>query len=173
MNRSILIIVFIALGVLLSTFCISSGKEDSLKGAGNSTERLRNACDLMTKAEVEKISGVAIVNVVLRDRGTFTSCSFETDNWESTTGVIYYPGLKSVESSAALAEEIRKDIERDQAPFGIPEPVDGITDAAAYYASNDGYLHIIVAQKGGDRIIISAKSRTAATEMAKAALTVI
>jgi len=153
--------IFVLIAVWVAVFMISTNEV--------AAQSPTSACDLLTKSEVEKITGFAVTNVVMRDRGSFTSCSFETESWENSTGVIYFPGLKPVANSAALAAEIQKDMERDQASFTKPEPVDGIGDAAAYYASDDGYLHTLVMHKGRNRIIISAKSKKATMELAKAA----
>ena len=168
--------------ILLSFFipaCSSGEKAEPAKeevpsieqsAADKSVQKPRSACDFFTKEDVEKITGIAVINVVLQDRDVFTSCSYETDNWENTTGVIFYPGLKTPASSPSLAEELRRDIERDQAPYKTPEPVEGIADVAAYYTDNDELMHFMVLHQGSDgRIIISANTREAVTELAKMA----
>lgn len=171
MIRNIAVVIFCV--VMVMAVSCQKGADDAPKGEVHEEKAVkaaRTACDLITRAEVEKATGITVNNVVLKDRSVFTSCSFEAENWEDTIGVIYYPGLKPAESSAALAADIKGDLERDQAPYGTPEPIEGIGDAAAYYVSHDGQLHTIVAQRGGDRVIIGAKSRAAVTEMVKAAL---
>jgi len=170
--------VFFMLTFLLAS-CSTGGQEEPAKNTTQSAPKQsaakpaqlqRSACDFLTKSDWEKITGIPVLNVVSRDQGVYSSCSYETGNWEDTTGVIFYPDLNQPASSAALAEDIRKDLEKDQAPYKTPEPVEGIADAAAYYTDNDGFMHFIVAQNGRERIVVSAKSKTAATELIKTAL---
>ena len=162
MKRNNFIIAFVLITALVAA-SISLLKETA-------AQNQRSACDLLSKVDVEKITGFVVTNVVLRDRNIFSSCSYEADNWENTTGVIFYPDLNPPASSAALAEDIRKDLEKDQAPYKIPEPVNGIADAAAYYTDNDEFMHFMVAQNGRERIVVSAKSKAAVTELVKIAL---
>lgn len=178
MMRNVTVVVILTI-TLFSASCNSGEKENPVKNtpqdaaqpaAVQSAQQQRSACDFLTKAEVEKITGIPVINMVSHDRGLFTSCSFETDNWENTTGVIFYPDLNPVANSAALAEGISKDLERDQAPYKTPIPVEGIADAAAYYTDNEEFMHFLVAQNGRKRIVVSAKSQAAVTELIKAAL---
>ena len=133
-----------------------------------------NACDLVTKEVVEKSSGLRITNVTLKDRGVFTSCTYETDNWQVSVGLIYYPGVKADKDSAALAAELQKEFERDKAPYKKPEPLAGLGDAAAYYESLDGSYHaIVVLSSSGNvngRLVVSALTHTATLAVAKAVL---
>lgn len=133
-----------------------------------------DACSLVTKEVVEKYSGLKITNVSSRDRGVFTSCTFETDALFTSVGLIYYPGGKSGNNSDALAEELQKDIERDQAPYTKPKPLAGLGDAAAYYESDDGSVHVVVVLNSSGnvtgRLTVMAPAHKAALEIAKAAL---
>lgn len=134
----------------------------------------RNACDLVTKEVVEKSSGLNITKATPKDRGVFTSCTYETDNWQVSVGLIYYPGGKADKDSAALAAELQKEFERDKAPYTKPEPLAGLGDAAAYYQSVDGDYHaIVVLSSGGNasgRLVVSAHTRTATLAVTKAVL---
>lgn len=126
------------------------------------------ACDLLTTAQVEAATGVKVVNVSEKDRGTFTTCSYEADSWEDTTGVILYPGSVILGNSQALAEALRIDIERDEAPYQTPVPVNDLGEAAAYYPDSDGLMHFVVIEKAGARIVVSANSKEAAFTLAGA-----
>jgi len=126
------------------------------------------ACDLLTSAQVEAATGVKVVNVSEKDRGAFTTCSYEADSWEDTTGVILYPGSVVLGNSQALAEALRIDIERDEAPYQTPVPVNNLGEAAAYYPDTDGLMHFVVIEKAGARIIVSASSKEAAFKLAGA-----
>ena len=178
MIRNFIMAVFLVPAFLLVS-CSNEGQEKPVDKttqnaaqpvAVKSAQQQRSACDFLTKEEVEKITKIPVLKVVSLDRGVFTSCSFETDNWENTTGVIFYPSLDPVANSAVLADVIRKDLERDQAPYKTPEPVEGIADAAAYYTDNDAFMHFMVAQNGRERIIVSAKSLSSVNELVKIAL---
>jgi len=130
----------------------------------------RNACDLLGKDQVEMATGLVINNVVLKDHGVFSTCNFETDRWEDTIGLIYFPGLGTPLSAKSLAEQVRQDLERDGMDYANLEEDSSIGDAAVCYQTDDGKLFTIVAHRGGHRVIISAGSREAASTMARAAL---
>ena len=133
-----------------------------------------NACELITKNIVEQSSGLKITNVTAKDRGAFTSCTFETDNWQVNVGLIFYPGGKADMDSAALAKELQKEFDRDQAPYKKPEPLADLGDAAAYYQSADGDYHAIVLLNSNGhargRLIVSAHTRDATLAVANAVL---
>ncbi|UCH80944.1 MAG: hypothetical protein JSW20_14590 [Nitrospiraceae bacterium] len=154
-KSTILVIIF------LSLFCTTQSLAGEL-----------NACDLITKETVEKSSGLIITNVTSKDRGVFTSCTYDTDNWKDSIGLIYHPGGKTDKDSAALATELQEEFEHDEAPYKKPEPVTGLGDAAAYYQSADGGFHAIVVLKSGasisGRLVVSAPTRQAALAVAKA-----
>ena len=146
----------------------------ALFAAAQSIAGARNACDLITKEEVEKSIGLSITHVMPKDREVFTSCTCETDNWQVSVVLIYYPGGKAGKDSAALAVELQKEFEHDKAPYNKPEPLTGLGDAAAYYQSVDGSYHaIVVLNSGGNasgRLVVSAHTRTATLAVAKAVL---
>jgi len=146
----------------------------TLFAATQSLAGTRNACDLITKEVVGKSSGLSITNVTAKDGGAFTSCTYETDNWQVSVGLIYYPGNKTDTDSAALAAELQMEFERDQAPYEKPEPLDGLGDAAAYYQSVDGSYHVIVVlnsgKKASGRLVISAHTRSAVLALTKAVI---
>jgi len=130
----------------------------------------RNACDLLSKEQVEQATGLVINNVAFRDHGVFTTCSFETEDWQETIGLIYFPGLGTPANAASLAEQVKQDLEKDQVPYTNLEADSGIGDAAVFYQTDDGKLYTVVAHRGGHRVIISARTRAAASTMAGAAL---
>jgi len=144
----------------------------ALFAAAQSHAGALNACDLITKEMVKKSSGLIITNVTSKDRGVFTSCTYETDNWQVSVGLIYYPGGKADKDSAALSAELQNEFERDKAPYKKPEPLAGLGDAAAYYQSVDGDYHaIVVLSSGGNasgRLTVSAPTHTTALAVAKA-----
>jgi len=133
-----------------------------------------NACDLITKETVVKSSGLKIINVQSRDRGVFTSCTYETDNWQINVGLIYFPGGKTGKDSGKLVAELKEEFKRDAAPYKSPKPLAGLGDAAAYYESDDGGYHtIVVLSSNGHvngRLTVSAPTHKAALAIAKAAL---
>lgn len=169
MKRNCTIFTSILLLLLLSS-CGGEAQQTKPQAETASAGPQRGACDFLTKADVETITGIQVTNVTSRDRGTFVSCSYETEDWQNTMGVIYYPSLASVEDSAALADFLRQDLEKDQAPYKTPEPVEGLGDAAAYYVDEEGFMHFVAVQKGSQRIVVSAKSRDAAMKLAQKAL---
>jgi len=133
-----------------------------------------NACDLVTKEVVEKYSGLKIINVRSKDRGAFTSCTYETDDWQISVGIIYFPGGKLGKNSDKLAEELQKEFERDGAPYKEPKPLADLGDAAVYYEAVDGGFHsIVVLSSSGNvtgRLVVSAPTHKAAFDIARAAL---
>jgi len=133
-----------------------------------------NACDLVSKQVVEEYSGLTISNVSSRDRGAFTSCTFETDDWQVNVGLIYYPGPGGDKDSDALAAELKQEIERDEAPYTEPTPLADLGNAAASYESVDGDFHsVVVLSSGGNasgRLVVSAPTQQAALDIARAAL---
>lgn len=146
---------------------------DDAPGTSNfaaSAQAQRSACDLLTKEQVQQATGLAIINVVSRDRGTFTSCSFETDDWMQTIGLIYYPGLGTPASATALADEVKADLERDEVEYSSLEPDESIGDAAVRYQVDDGAMHWVVAHRGDHRVIVSAGGSEAVTALARLAL---
>ena len=172
MKRNYTILTSILL-LLLLCCCGGEAPQTGTQDEAEPAVTQRGACDFLTKEDVETITGIQVTNVIARDRGGFTSCSYETEDWQNTMGVIYYPSLAVVEDSAALADFLRQDIEKDQAPYKTPEPVEGLADAAAYYADEDGYMHFIALQKGSERIVVSAKSKDAVMRLAQKALQAI
>jgi len=130
----------------------------------------KSACELLTSEQVQEASGIAIINVSAQDRGVFTSCSFETDDWTQTIGLIYFPGLGTPASAASLAEQVKADLERDEVEYSSLEPDESIGDAAVRYQAEDGSMHWVVAHRGGNRIIINATTAEAATTLARLAL---
>ena len=128
------------------------------------------ACDLLTKAEVEQATGIPVTAVTPRDGGVFSSCSYEADDWVKGSGVLFYPSLSPVTGSAALADFLRQDLEKDQAPYSTPEPLDGLGDAAATYQSDDGVQSYLVVQKGSQRIVVSGPKGEALSGLASLAL---
>ena len=129
-----------------------------------------SACDLLTKEQVQQATGLTIINVVSRDRGAFTSCSFETDDWMRTIGLIYFPGLSLPSSAAALSEEVKADLERDEVEYAALETDESIGDAAVRYQVDDGLMHWVVAQRGNHRIIVNAGSDQSVTALARLAI---
>lgn len=165
-------IVTISVCILMISLLASCGNEAEKSATGTDAESTvhKTACDFLTKEDVEAITGIPVTNVAPRNRGTYSSCSYEAEDWRDTTGVSYYPSLDPVGSSAALAEFLGKDIEKDQAPYQTPEPVEGLGDAAAHYVDTDGTIHYIAVQKGNSRIVINAKSKEAVLSLARKAL---
>jgi hypothetical protein len=162
-------ILFISLLTCCGNDAGKSASPETLTGtAGNAPHR--GACDFLTKEDVESITGIQVTNVTPHIRGSYTSCSYEAEDWHDTTSVIYYPFMEPVESSAALARFLGEDIEKDQAPYQMPEPVEGLGDAAAYYLDKDGTMHFVAVQKGNARIVINAKSREAVMGLVRKAL---
>lgn len=131
-------------------------------------DQLRSACTLLDPGQVSSAIGLPVVNVVERDRGAFTSCSFETDDWLQTVGLIHYPGLATT-SAESLAAEIRADLERDAVEFVDFAVEEGFGAPAIYYRSPEGDLHALVLQPGGDRLVITGGSRDAVLTLAGAA----
>jgi len=127
------------------------------------------ACVLLDAGAVADIIGLAVVNVVERDRGSFASCSFETDDWTQTVGLLRFPGLRA-KPADALAAEIRADLDRDGVEYVDFSVEPGFDAAAVYYRSPEGDLHVMVIQAEDDRLILSASSREAALELARLAL---
>ncbi len=129
----------------------------------------KGACALLDPQEVSTAIGLPVMNVVERDRGSFTSCSFETDDWMQTAGLIHFPELGAT-TAEKLAAEIRADMDRDgveYADFGIEA---GFDVPAVYYRSPEGDRHTVVVQAGGNRLIISAGTRDAVFSLAQTAV---
>ena len=169
MKRNCTIFTSILLLLLLSSCggeVPQTGTQDEAEPAGTQ----RGACDFLSKEEFQAITGIEVVNVRSNDYGAYSSCSYEAEDWMNTTGVLYYPSLSAVASSAALADFLRQDLEKDQAPYKTPEPVEGLGDAAACYVDEEGFMHFVAVQKGSQRIVVSAKSRDAAMRLAQKAL---
>jgi len=149
---------FVLLAILLCT-------AQSIAGAPS-------ACDLITKEMVEQSSGLTITHVSARDRGAFTSCTFETNNWQVSVGIIYFPGGKIDKDSSALAAELQQEFQRDNAPYTVPEPLPGVGEAAAYYKSAEDDFHAIVMLNGtgkaAGRLIVSAHTRDTVLAVATA-----
>ena len=133
-----------------------------------------NACDLVTKEAVEKASGLIITNVLSKDEGVFSSCTYETENWQVSVGLIYFPEIKSDMNSTMLSEELQKEFDSDKAPYTKPVPLADLGNAAAYYQSVDGDFHAIVilssSSKVNGRLIVTAPTHLAALSVAKLAL---
>jgi hypothetical protein len=129
-----------------------------------------SACDLLTKEQVEAATGLAIINVSARDSGVFTTCSFETDDWTQTIGLIYFPGLGVPADAASLAAQVEADLQRDQVDYVGLAADDSIGDAAVRYATPDGSMYWVVAHRGGHRVIVNAGSVDAVTALARQAL---
>jgi len=157
-----------ALLTISMTACSGDASEETANTAAAATQT--NACDLLGKEQVEQATGLVINNVVLKDHGAFSTCNFETDRWEETIGLIYFQGLGTPDSATSLTEQLRSDLERDGVPYTNLLEDNRIGDAAASYQTDEGNLYTVVAQRGGHRVIISARSREAASAMASAAL---
>ena len=164
MNRYLL---FVFLAASLAA-CSNDAPSGSGRVASAATQL--SACDLLTKDQVEAASGLAINNVAARDHDVFSTCSFETDDWTKTIGLIYFPGLGSPASAEALAAQIEADLKRDEVDYAGLEPDTSIGDAAVHYQIDDGAMHIIVAHRGGHRVIINASTSEAAATLARQAL---
>lgn len=165
MHRHLIMTTLLAISI---SACSNDAAEEPAKTTSAVTQS--KACDLLGKELVEQATGLAINNVVLKDHGVFSTCNFETDRWEDTIGLIYFPGLGTPASATSLAEQIRQDLEKDQVPYSNLEEDSGIGDAAVCYQTDEGKLYTVVAHRGGHRVIISARSRAAASTMASAAL---
>jgi len=129
----------------------------------------RPACALLDTAEVAAALGVPVVNVREQNRATFSSCSFETDNWQLTAGLIYHPNLPST-TAEALAVEFRADLERDAVPYADFAIEESLGVPAVYYRAPEDDFHSLVAQSGGDRLIFTGPSRDAVLALSAAAL---
>jgi hypothetical protein len=139
-------------------------------GQPAASEATLTACDLLTQAEVEQATGIPVTAVTPKDGGVFSSCSYEADDWVKGSGVLYYPSLPPVAGSAGLADFLKQDLEKDQAPYTTPQPMDGLGDAAAAYQSTDGVQFYLVVQKGSQRLVVSGPNGEALSGLARLAL---
>jgi len=130
----------------------------------------KTACDLVTQGEMAETTGIPVVKVTGRENPAYSSCSYEAEDWMKTSGIIYYPSLPPVSGSTALAEALRQDLERDQAPYTTPTAGQGLGDASASYSATDQTSHFLVVQKGGQRVVVSGPVREALSAVAQLAL---
>lgn len=158
--------------LLVTTSLASCSNEAGNSSMATSTKTQRSACDLLTKEQVREATGLSIIKVVPQDRGTFTSCSFETDDWMQTIGLIYFPGLGTPTSAAALAEEVKADLEGDKVDYSGLETDTSIGDAAVRYQMDDG-AHYVIAHRDGHRVIVNGSTGEVATTLARLALAAI
>lgn len=158
------------LPILLLSACGGEAPQAGSQDKAEPNDAQHTACDFLSKEEFQAITGIAVVNVKSNDYGVYSSCSYEAEDWMNTSGVLYYPSVGTFANSAALADFLRQDLEKDEAPYKTPEPVEGLGDAAAYYVDEEGYMHFVAVQKGGERIVASAKSKDAAMKLAEKAL---
>lgn len=126
-------------------------------------------CSLLEADTVAEAIGIPVVNVVERVGSRFGSCSFETDDWTQTFGLIFFPGLAAT-SEEALAAEIRTDLDRDGVEYAELTVEAGLGVPAVYYRSPEGDAHTVVLQAGGDRIILTGSNRAAVLSLAQSAL---
>lgn len=130
----------------------------------------KTACDLVTQEEMAEATGVPVVKVTSRENPAFSSCSYEAEDWMKTSGILYYPSLAPVSGSAALAETLQQDLERDQAPYTTPVAGQGLGDASASYSATDQTSHFLAVQQGSQRIVVSGPVREALADIAQLAL---
>jgi len=114
----------------------------------------RSACSLLEADAIVKVLGRPVINVREQNRATFSSCSFETDDWQQTVGLIYFPNLAPT-TPEALAAEYRADLERDQVPYVDFAVQDGLGAPAVYYRSPEDDLHSLIIQPGSERVILT------------------
>jgi len=127
------------------------------------------ACSFLEPEVVGAAIGLPVVNVVERDRGSFTSCSFETEDWTQTVGLIHYPGLEATNPDDLLAQ-VRADLQRDEVEFTGLAGDASLGVPAVYYRSAEGDMHALVAQFESDRLVLTAGSRAAVFALAQSAL---
>jgi len=130
----------------------------------------RPACELLDVAEVAAVLGVPVVNVREQNRATFSSCSFETDDWQLTAALIYHPNLAAT-TAESLADELRTDLERDAVPFTGFTIETVLAVPAVYYRSPEDDFHSLVAQSGSNRVIVTGPRREVVLALASAAIT--
>ena len=169
MKRNFLVLTTILTIPLLSA-CGGEAPQAGSQDKAEPNDAQHTACDFLSKEEFQTITGIAVANVKSNDYGAYSSCSYEAEDWMNTSGVLYYPSVSTVANSAALADFLRQDLEKDEAPYKTPEPVEGLGDSAAYYVDEEGYMHFVAVQKGGERIVVSAKSKNAAMNLAQEAM---